>query len=167
MMDERWLPIEGWPGCSVSNLGHVSSQGKLHTLTERPNGYLVVGLWHIESGAKRTFRVNRLVCEAFHKDTYFEGAYSLHRDHDRSNNKADNLYWGTQQKNLAEMVKAGRDPRGTASGTAKLDWDKVREIRRRAALGEKGSVLGREFGVNTQTVNCVIRGETWKELPSD
>ena len=162
-MTEEWRDIEGWPGCQVSNLGRVKSQGNLHTPTFKDSGYLVVGLWHIITKKKQTFRVNRLVCMAFHPETYFEGAYSLHRDHNRANNREDNLFWSTQQQNLSDMVAADRAPTGTRSGTAKLTWDIVREMRRRAFLGETGASLGREYGVNTQTVNCVLRGETWKE----
>lgn len=158
---ENWLPIDDWPGYEVSSLGQVRQGNTLLKQTLRPEGYLVVGLWQGSPRKKTTARVNRLVALAFHKDTYFEGAYCLHRDHNRANNHEDNLYWGTQARNIQDMVEAGRVTRSTV----KLDWDKVREIRRRAALGEKGSVLGREMGVNTQTVNCVIRGETWKEPP--
>ena len=158
---EKWLPVDDWPGYEVSSFGQVRQGSTVLKQTLRPEGYLVVGLWQSSPRKKVTARVNRLVALAFHKDTYFEGAYCLHKDHNRANNHEGNLYWGTQARNIQDMVEACRVTRSTA----KLDWDKVREIRRRAALGEKGSVLGREMGVNTQTVNCVIRGETWKEPP--
>ena len=46
---------------------------------------------------------------------------------------------------------------------AKLDMDKAREIRRRAADGETATRLAREFGVSLRTACCVINGKFYKE----
>lgn len=49
----------------------------------------------------RTYKVHRLICEAFHGLPPFDGAVVMHLDEDASNNHADNLAWGTQRDNLA------------------------------------------------------------------
>lgn len=45
-------------------------------------------------------KVHRLVCEAFHGSPPFERAVVIHIDEDATNNRADNLRWGTQKENL-------------------------------------------------------------------
>lgn len=45
-----------------------------------------------------------------------------------------------------------------------LDWEKVREIRRRYAEGGISlSALGREYGVDTKQIHRVVRNEAWRE----
>lgn len=48
----------------------------------------------------RNYRVSRLVCEAFHGPSPFDGAVVMHMDDDQTNNKPDNLKWGSQKENL-------------------------------------------------------------------
>lgn len=48
----------------------------------------------------KTYKVARLVCEAFHGPAPEDKPYCLHRDEDSRNNRSKNLYWGTQQENL-------------------------------------------------------------------
>jgi hypothetical protein len=45
-------------------------------------------------------KVHRLVCEAFHGPPPFDRAVVIHLDEDATNNRADNLKWGTQKENL-------------------------------------------------------------------
>lgn len=49
---------------------------------------------------KKTLKVARLVCAAFHGPPPFEGAVTMHLDENSRNNRADNLAWGTQKENL-------------------------------------------------------------------
>lgn len=48
----------------------------------------------------RTYKIHRLVCEAFHGPAPFFGALVMHSNEDASVNKASNLAWGTQKENL-------------------------------------------------------------------
>jgi hypothetical protein len=55
--------------------------------------------------------------------------------------------------------------RGERSGQAKLNADKVREIRQRyAAGGVSQGVLGAEFGVSGVAISCIIRRKTWMHV---
>lgn len=45
-------------------------------------------------------KVHRLVCEAFHGPAPKGMEIVIHIDEDATNNKADNLKWGTQKENL-------------------------------------------------------------------
>lgn len=48
--------------------------------------------------------------------------------------------------------------------TAKLSWEKVRAIRRRAADGEATRVLAEEYGVTPECIRGVVRNKTWVEV---
>lgn len=45
-------------------------------------------------------RVHILVCETFHGEKPFDGAVVMHLDDNPSNNRTDNLKWGSQKENL-------------------------------------------------------------------
>lgn len=53
---------------------------------------------------------------------------------------------------------------GTANGLARLDEDKVRDIRRRAAAGESFRDLGFELMVSANTIRAVVTRATWKHV---
>lgn len=48
----------------------------------------------------KTYKVARLICEAFHGPPPFPGAVCMHLDENSRNNRADNLAWGTQRENM-------------------------------------------------------------------
>jgi hypothetical protein len=52
------------------------------------------------NGLGKTFKVARLVCEAFHGPPPVERAVVMHLDDDPGNNRPENLKWGTQKENL-------------------------------------------------------------------
>jgi hypothetical protein len=66
------------------------------------------GTWQASSGGgrfiftyrQRTLRVARLVCEAFHGEPTPETPVCMHIDENATNNRPDNLRWGTQKENL-------------------------------------------------------------------
>lgn len=160
--NEEWRNIEGWPGYKVSNLGRVSGpRGHIIKLTENTDGYLRVGLSN--GPVKKLRNVHILVCEAFHGKPPFDGAIVLHGpDHSKANCRADNVRWGTYAENMADSAAVGNGC-GERNGNAKLDWDKVRYIRRRASEGESASAIARSLGVSPQLCSRIIRGLLWKE----
>lgn len=48
----------------------------------------------------KTYKVHRLVCEAFNGPPPFQNAVCMHLDEDFENNRPSNLKWGTQKENL-------------------------------------------------------------------
>ena len=126
-MTEVWKPVVGYEGLyQVSNLGRVKSlprkvrqtsrwgkemqrtvQEKI--LTAHPllrSGHLYVRL-HKEKKGKDWY-VHTLVLTAF-VGPRPEGMECLHRDGDPTNNRVENLRWGTRSQNRLDTVKHGRD----------------------------------------------------------
>ena len=120
-MDVEIRPVVGleepyW----VSNLGIIGSfsrpghPGRILTPTSeegKPNGskYLYVRTSH--QGKRVRLYIHRTVLEAFSGPA--EGRWGLHKDDNHLNNRLDNLYWGTQSDNEADMRKNGIKKRKT------------------------------------------------------
>ena len=93
----------------VSNLGRVRNGCTQRVLTPRPTktGYLRV---HISIGdGRKDFYIHRLVADAFcaHPEGY---NVVNHLDSNPQNNRADNLEWTTQQRNLIYAMEKGNNP---------------------------------------------------------
>lgn len=54
--------------------------------------------------------------------------------------------------------------RGTGHHMARLNPDRVREIRARGAAGEGAVSIARSFGVERGTIRAVLEGRTWKHI---
>ena len=52
---------------------------------------------------------------------------------------------------------------GEKNPFAKLDWDKVRDIRSRHGLGETASSIAKSLGLHPSTVGLVVTNKTWIE----
>jgi hypothetical protein len=76
----------------------------------------------------------------------------------------DHVFKGTQLENEADKVAKGRSEKGSDRYNAKLDEDKVREIRRRAAAGESHAALAKEFGCARPGVSRIVAGKIWKHV---
>jgi hypothetical protein len=48
----------------------------------------------------RNYKIHRLVCEAFHGPQPTDKPVVIHLDEDATNNRPENLKWGTQKENL-------------------------------------------------------------------
>jgi hypothetical protein len=106
---EIWKPIPSLPEYEASSLGrirrvpHEVSRGQG---TRWYGGKAWTGAWEKTQGRYifqfhgKTYRVARLICEAFHGPKPFPGAVCLHLDEDVKNNVPSNLKWGTQKENL-------------------------------------------------------------------
>ena len=114
-MEEKWLPIPGFPGYEVSNLGQVKSYkqtkvGKLLTLKKNHKGYVEVRLQDID-GAQAIKFVHRLVLMTFSPTENMENLTVDHIDCNIENNNLTNLRWLTAEENLLRA-------------TSREDWGK-------------------------------------------
>lgn len=111
---EIWKTIDVAPLYSVSNFGRVKAEtcekwhSKRKTLIFYPahiikqslnnKGYLIVNLIN-NQGKKKTYRVNRLVLEAFSENPQ-NLPDACHRNEDKLDNRLINLKWGTHKENV-------------------------------------------------------------------
>jgi hypothetical protein len=178
--DERWLPVPGFEGLyEVSDLGRVRSLDRVvpqanrwggvsHSLRKgrilkpgrHAGGHLFVCLCN-ETGHHQIF-IHRLVLMAFDR-LRPDGMECRHLDGDPTNNRFDNLAWGTRLENMADRTALGEHnpPRGVRNSRAILDEEKVRLIRQEYAFGERKSDIARSLGVHRNVVGKVLSGRTW------
>ncbi len=168
--------IPNWPGYRVGDDGSVWSRrkhGKIldswHLLRPRvnSNGYKVVFLclsrkvrWHVA--------VHRLVLETF-VGPRPEGMECRHfPDSTKTNNRLENLRWGTAKENRADASAAGvlGNNRGARNGHAKLTEDDVKLIRVLHKQGVRTAVIANRFGVGTECIYRAVIGKSWSYLSS-
>jgi len=66
------------------------------------------------------------------------------------------------ERALTEPFRA--DSNGTNNGAAKLDDERVRQIRRDAAAGESHRSIGVRFGVSQTVVSDIVRRDRWRHV---
>lgn len=172
---ESWIEyreIRGFPQYRIGNDGSVwtcnAPGGKgigpwrqLKLKLKRPEGIPTVNL--SLCGRSRTFKIHRLVLEAF-VGPCPEGMECCHNDGDPANNHVGNLRWDTHRNNLADKVRHGTHNRGQRHPMAKLGESEVLEIRRLGAAGMSLAVISRRFGVTGDNVSLIIKRRLWKHL---
>jgi hypothetical protein len=96
-----------------------------------------------------------------------QGLLVLHNCPDGDNPRCVNpahLWLGTNDDNVADRQRKGRQARGVATAPAKLDAEKVRAIRAAAATGTSVSSLARFYGVDRNAIAMVVRRKTWAHV---
>lgn len=77
------------------------------------------------------------------------------------------LFCGPAKANSEDMVSKNRMYGGTRHWKAKLDEQKVFEIRWLRAMGEKIAVLAERYGVTTSAIDGVLSGANWRPAVHD
>lgn len=105
---ELWRLVPSVPGLLASSRGRLMVAPYLATLPNggqrQYGGYARKGCWdgerfiYVLKG--KTYKVARVVCEAFNGPPPFERAGCMHLDENSGNNTPTNLQWGTQKENL-------------------------------------------------------------------
>jgi hypothetical protein len=131
--EEIWKTITVAPKYEVSSFGNIRRVGKSRFRKQKTTrkGYREVTLAY-QKGKMKTFRVHRLVAQAFVPNDEPFDEYGYLRDHidhidgDKSNNRADNLRWCSNQENTGfyhELHPAERKK--------KTDIDRERKLRKK------------------------------------
>ena len=100
MKGELWRAIEG-SSWQVSSFGRFKdTRNKIKTPNPSPSGYCQV---HVGGTVRRSVfskYAHVLACTAFHGTKPFAKAQVNHKDLDKSNNRAGNLEWVSQEENI-------------------------------------------------------------------
>jgi len=93
-----------------------------------------------------------------------KGMYVLHSCDNPPCTNPDHLFLGTAKDNVMDMDNKGRrgSRKGIFNASAKLKYQDVREIRKRAEEGEPKAHIAREFNVSPRNIDMIIKRETWK-----
>ena len=108
-------------------------------------------------------RAHRLSFELF-KGYIPENTQICHTCDNPSCVNPEHLFLGTNKDNCADKVLKGRQARGSKSGMAILHENDVVAIKKRLALGESCTRIGRSFGVSSWVVSRIKHGKNWKHV---
>lgn len=104
---EEWRIVPSEPALLASSMGRimVAAYCTLNGIRRNYGGEPTFGQWDgarmiYARRGKKTCKVHRLICEAFHGAPPFERAVVMHLDENSTNNSPANLAWGSQKENL-------------------------------------------------------------------
>jgi len=177
MKIEIWATVPGWDRYEVSNRGLVRSKdmtvfggrsgagkcvrkGRQLALVKKGGRYLCVTL--TRANERKQFFVHDLVLLAF-VGVKPVGQCCRHLNDVKTDNRLENLAYGTHYENEKDKDRNGRRPIGDRHGCAKLSTKQVKEIRRSVAGPLE---LARQFGVSKSHVCRIRRGQIWRHLQS-
>lgn len=184
--NEKWVPIvfegiENQPRYEVSNYGRLrsfqsSSATRPDSEVGKPASKLIKGSviqgyrsLNIRSEGKTLNRyIHKLVAEFFVSREQPEQSFVIHLDHDKLNNRYQNLRWATKE----EMIEHNRQnpylknrslPRQTRN--YKLTESKVKIIKK-LLLNDKNrlKMIAKQFGITHTQLNRIRSGENWKHV---
>src|SRR5882762_1362613 len=174
---ERWLPIAGFEGrYEVSSHGRIRSVPHLQSRRRKgvPYLYSIAGrilrpcpeargaAFHVQLGRGRHRKIHHLVLETF-VGSRPDGTEGLHADDDTSNNRLENLSWGTHAKNMADAALRGRTARGERNGQAKLTAPVVLRIFDLCqTMGD--TRIARDLGLPRSTIKNIRHRKRWAHI---
>lgn len=126
-----------------------------------------------KDGKYKNYLVHTLIARAFLGERP-EGLNVCHKDGNKLNNSADNLYYGTHSDNTRDAVQhgthnflkenySGKVLAGEDCVWSKLTEDDVRYIRSMYGI-KSARALAKELSVTQGTVSAVQTGKTWRHV---
>ncbi|MFO1442814.1 NUMOD4 motif-containing HNH endonuclease [Bacillus sp. Bva_UNVM-123] len=173
-MKEIWKDVVGYEGIYiVSNLGRMKSlerkvrnnlNGGLRTIKEsylntytKENKYKKVGL------QGKTFRVHRIVAEAFLKNP--KGLPEVnHINGKKNDNRVINLEWVSSRDNSIHSYDNGLNHSGEKHPNSTMTNSQVIEIKKRTANKDRLVDISRDMKVSIKAVEFINQGRTWKRV---
>lgn len=152
------VPVDGWPGYSVTRDGRVYSHRFSIFLSIHGHGrnqeYRSVSL--CKDGKQKTHLLHRLVAAAFVPNLNHKPDIN-HKDTNKSNNYADNLEWCTNDENIQHAIENGLP-------WSKLLKEEIHEIREKLSTGQRGRDIAKEHRVSEAAISDIKVGNTWVRI---
>lgn len=163
---EIWKPVPGFDGAyAASNKGRIQSfknhSPRVMKFTIGNHGYRVVKLR--ENGKTQTCLVHFLVLLAF-GFIRKPGEVCRHFNDVKTDNRLENLCFGTPKENIADARRNGRLTFGTRNGQSKLTDVQVLRIRQQRAEGAGLLAISGEFGVSEGLISMICSRKRWGHL---
>lgn len=181
---EEWRPCLGFEGYyEVSNLGRVRSvdhyttpktdtigrkhpkrlmKGKIISQRDHAFGYKVVTLSKDNQVFTRT--VHKLVAEAFLGVRENEEIVVRHLNSDPTDNRLENLQYGTQLENMQDAISADTMEFGERRYNAKFDNKTIKKIKEDLILGASPTDIFNKYGMKQSQVGKMLAGRAWRRV---
>jgi hypothetical protein len=156
--------IPGFPGYFAASEGEIYSNrtGSLKVISQHLHkGYLLANVkTGVGRSTKKKMPVHQLVLFAFHGPKPFDDAESRHLNGVATDNREDNLVWGTRFENAQDAVRHGTASglrRGGSHNRALISDDDVRTIRQ--SPDECVETFAVRFGVMASWIGLIRAGK--------
>lgn len=161
--------VEVLDGYFITNMGKLYSnikmgwqggkENKLHRVFGAiyKNGYRC----HLIRGKK--YYTHTLVLEAF-VGKCPKGKECCHINDIKTDNRIENLYWGTRFQNKKDSMRNGTVPAGEKHFKAKLTEEQVKDIYKSSRAWGMRKILSKRYGVVPATVGDIWYGRNWKTV---
>lgn len=107
-------------------------------------------------------------CRHHGLDIYaLKGLVIRHKCDNTSCVNPEHLEPGTNDQNMADMVKRGRSPQGERNAQAKLNAVQVMEIMASYIQNSKeagATALAKKYGVKPNTITAIVTGKKWNSV---
>jgi uncharacterized protein (DUF433 family) len=175
--DEEWKPALGYENLyEVSSWGRVKSLGRItrgknscpvrrkgRILKQQPTlGYVRV-VFYDESGRPKVKKVHSIVAEAFLGERP-KGKFACHKNGIKTDNRRENLYWGTPKQNSADRFAHGNTICGEQNKNAKLKDKDAEDILRLLGNGHSRQELAKRYNVGVFVIRSIAVGSRWKHV---
>lgn len=175
---EQWKDIkdfEGWYQISdlgnVRSLDRVSSDGRFYKGSLKAIGfgrgkYNIITLY--KGGEQKSFRVHRLVAEAFISNPDNKSEVN-HIDGNKNNNHVGNLEWSTSSENQKHAYRLGLQEtfKGEDHIKAKLTNEQawaIKYLRKDNPLLYTMQNLANMYNVSVATISLIMSGRRYKNV---
>jgi DNA-binding NarL/FixJ family response regulator len=118
----------------------------------------------LHSDSQVAVRVHRLIAETFLGEPPTPSHQVCHSNGQQTDNRVQNLRWGTAAENAHDREKHGNTPRGRRNGNVKLTADQVIAIKEHLASGRSQRSIAAEFAVSQGTISYINCGKWWKHV---
>ena len=173
MLSVKYKQLKQYPGYRIGDDGTVWSCWSMGAKSKQTDfwrqltghrqryGHTTVQLGPRDSAEQ--LYIHRLVLETF-VGPCPEGHCARHLNGSASDNRLENLTWGTPAENSGDMVKHGTSRRGERARHGKLTEDNVRDILKLLSAGEPKSIIAARYGVCVAAVRAITRGYSWNHV---
>ncbi len=177
MQLETWVDYceDDWEKDLVIGL---SNYGRVRSYAQDPNGTVIKGgningyctvNIKMKSGKRRNFYLHKLLAKAFMKAKLNEKTV-LHLNHDKTDNRLNNLKWATHAQRYAHQKTSPMDIKRRTSGErhyTKLSYAEASVLKKKLLDPKRKTrlkVLAKQFGVSEMQLHRIKTGENWGDL---
>ncbi len=181
IMKEIWKDIKWYEWMyQVSNLGDIKSLSRYRNLSKWPyktksfimkqsvkNGYNMITL--NKNGFKKTYPVHRIVYCVFNNIDYvFKNHkwFVCHKNDIRDDNRLENLFYWTQEDNVVDMMRKGRQRRGKIK-KIKIWFEDISKIKEKYQELKSIYKVADCFWVSYATISRALNWKIWNSKGYD
>lgn len=163
---EEISPIPGFDGYFASKSGNIYStvvkyRSGPKKLTPYNNGHGYFAISFMKNGERIPVYCHAVVLLTFSGPMPADKDEIRHLNGDSSDNRLENLEYGTRQENMKDQMDHGRFVFGNSSKLSKITKDTAIEIARLFSLGESQKSISEKLEVSAAIVQKVVNGSTW------